>query len=1545
MDATDLRRWTRFAAKGGIGTCTALQDCVAESSEDLMFMKDDNITVLVQLADKKDMYLGYCEGVVGRFHGSLVRFHGRLKKPVMTRRSSSNTLLSKSRPSSSQSALTVTARDFMSPPLPSEGSPAPTRASTPRMSYSLSTSSSFMTESSSTNTLTTSPVSETASPLPSAQPLQDDGSHMRSDSPSTMSTALDSAPPAAASFSRGEKDDAVRIMRSPSAAQSSTHGGKDSISSTHTFGAPPSSVAPLNIRKQRSLDQQNEPRAAGIPDTPESSQLSFSDVENDPRISAVSSDGITGVGISLLQGLIGSREEDNVSVHSQHSRASTPQVDKPDRTSSSTSFHQMAGESFSSSRSDDGSDADSSTSEGAHRSLADPDFQPPVPLYARAARDSDVLPRNSMHGSVAGSELSTSDWSDIYDNYRYSRFSMASKMSRLSQGSLRLAVPDHQVPPIPPDLQSSANASEVRAAAPGNQQAALESVKRDVSNQETVSKVDASRTEVRASPEKMEGDPGPASMVEGERSKGTVKGKPSPLELMGGRAPSPLLHSSFASPEGPLSPRSMRSFVSPPPGSPPATNVQQPATNMLVVRPQEEQDLRPYSPAVQASNASVVEVDERQRVSAYAVIEDEGNAYNSIVSPHDAHLTSPTSPTSRAPFPPSPIPPSSPLLPYSSPVPPASPSTPTSPPPLYQIPLALQPHARPQPANRPLNEASTFTRRSLFMPHPHAPKPSGTPAGPMYGRQPMPSSGPSHHRGGPPAGSATQTLHMALASGRGRHITIYARFDHDLANSSGPVPIFFCLEPPNNIPANRPMPVKSQSASAASPAPSPAPDGQVLLNRSLTESPRPTDPNGEPGRPESTTRVIPRQNFFPQAPGVRPRSRSFSGFDSTTVDMLSLKVKSSVGDLSSGDVSPAGVVTMRSKSATSTPAAARSPMPLPSPQRATVSHSTSVVRTVQKPSPLSLSQNNVVVASASPMSVTSASSSPRPGPRQLPPAASSAPGSPEPRMNLFDRAFTSSPLQREARSGGGSLVCHPSKVTLKSEPSTSSPPASPRSPSNGSFQVIRRSQSSILPSAKASGGDELSRPSMSSLGGHSVKDDTRHSHDTQWNVPSPSTGSDSPETVSHPRAGSSRSTTSPSLLRVPTGDRSTPNHSPVAGAFSFESFDKRTVSVKDMDFELVRPAIPHSPLAASSVDSLPLTIPSPRDETATMSFPDASAITIRQPSLDHNTHEPKSPKVSNSPEVQAHRQRELRWMSIMTSVPASQSRKSKKVRKLVLEGVPTSVRYVVWAHLTDSKAKRVDGIYARLGQCSRVASIENIQNDAKALFAEEPLQEQSLVNLLQAYLTMVPDIDYNRGLALIASKLLVQSPEEDAFWTFVSMMDSHLRPYFSQQPIQLEVDASLFARALESNDAILSKKIYIDMAISPAAVCRPWLTSVFAGALPQEFVYRIWDVFLFDGVPFLFRVGLAIMSCCRRMLLQCQSQQSLLTILTRPPISSLPPAADSFIELAFSMKIRDDDLFKQRKQMEAQLKRQTQNRGLSSVSSRGLTPIISLPRS
>ena len=78
------------------------------------------------------------------------------------------------------------------------------------------------------------------------------------------------------------------------------------------------------------------------------------------------------------------------------------------------------------------------------------------------------------------------------------------------------------------------------------------------------------------------------------------------------------------------------------------------------------------------------------------------------------------------------------------------------------------------------------------------------------------------------------------------------------------------------------------------------------------------------------------------------------------------------------------------------------------------------------------------------------------------------------------------------------------------------------------------------------------------------------------------------------------------------------------------------------------------------------------------------------------------------------------------------------------------------------------------------------------------------------------------GLALVAGHLLLQSPEEDAFWTFISMMDFHIRAYFSPKSVQMEADAIVFGKAVEVLNPQLAKKLFVELGIAPLEICRCW---------------------------------------------------------------------------------------------------------------------------
>jgi hypothetical protein len=190
---------------------------------------------------------------------------------------------------------------------------------------------------------------------------------------------------------------------------------------------------------------------------------------------------------------------------------------------------------------------------------------------------------------------------------------------------------------------------------------------------------------------------------------------------------------------------------------------------------------------------------------------------------------------------------------------------------------------------------------------------------------------------------------------------------------------------------------------------------------------------------------------------------------------------------------------------------------------------------------------------------------------------------------------------------------------------------------------------------------------------------------------------------------------------------------------------------------------------------------------------------------------------------------DLRWLALLSNVPDGEMRQSRKVRRALLEGVPSSVRSVVWAGLLHISARRVEGVYEQLKTRRCVPATPEIERDLRTSFADQPAFADPagpLMSLLQAYLKMATDVHYHHGLALVGGCLLDQGSEEDAFWMFVSVLDAHLRPYFSANPLQLEIDATLYSNALETHDPALAKKLFVQLEISPAAVCTPWYARV-----------------------------------------------------------------------------------------------------------------------
>ena len=780
MQVHELARWTRFAAKGGIGKCTAVHNCVAQSSDDLMFMKvrslgpvatgvqisnlsdrtqDDEIIVLMQLQDLPDTYLvsvnisqslppapqtdlqGYCEGVVGEFEGSLVRFHGTLKRPVLTKRTSSHRT-----------------------PSPSHCRPP---SNSPQPSPSPVLQLGFETESPPPTSLHSSPPNETpcldATPPPTHSHTD---SHDFDDEPSV--------PPSLVSYSSASS--AIESAPATPADFDSNHHAQDAESEPQLGGSP-------NSLENPTFDDSKDLESSFVPS------------EQSTRLSMATVDGAEGIGLSLLQNFMSSGGEDDSDASSDTDMAGYARQGSPDST---VDNHRL--------------DYDSTPPQ----SVGDDDPAPqtestPTSPMIPGPRVSRVSSHPSEYSDQGGEEWEGA--SDIYDNYRYSRFSIASKMSRFSKGSMKAP------PPIPLSGQ------------------------RPSFEQEAIAK------------------------------------RPAPLDL---EVRSPLLHTTFGSP--------LNS-----PGEPTATStVSAPLSTAGIataIRYRLESERSPEVPATPATYLTparegeiVISDDEEgpeivptDGLSRPSTTEAGNETFDSITSSQDAGddsiVTDETVLVTHS------LPETQPLrLPRAPTLSPPQPTRSASPP----QPLTI---AQPRPS-KPSAFDFGSSRTSMFLPHPGAPKAPGmAPIGPLYGRMQSPPSisgvtpGARH-----PQTSLLQLLHVAATThtypnGAPRKMTIYGKCKIDLANAIGPVSITFSLEPPISVPANRIVPHRSQS-SDSSPTQPPSLQPSTPTNQSFPSSGPSSSPKPAGTDPDSGT--APRPNFFPQEPQIRPRSRSFSGSDSTS---------------------------------------------------------------------------------------------------------------------------------------------------------------------------------------------------------------------------------------------------------------------------------------------------------------------------------------------------------------------------------------------------------------------------------------------------------------------------------------------------------------------------------------------------------------------------------------------------------------------------------------------------------------------------------------
>ncbi|KAK1392637.1 GTPase-activating protein GYP2 [Heracleum sosnowskyi] len=238
---------------------------------------------------------------------------------------------------------------------------------------------------------------------------------------------------------------------------------------------------------------------------------------------------------------------------------------------------------------------------------------------------------------------------------------------------------------------------------------------------------------------------------------------------------------------------------------------------------------------------------------------------------------------------------------------------------------------------------------------------------------------------------------------------------------------------------------------------------------------------------------------------------------------------------------------------------------------------------------------------------------------------------------------------------------------------------------------------------------------------------------------------------------------------------------------------------------------------------------------------------------------------------------------------------NKELEVLVQGGVPRNIRGEVWQAFVGARKRRADSYYQNLLDKEIEAGQEQnksqsseklrkqIEKDLPRTFPGHPALDEggrnSLRRVLIAYSRHNPRVGYCQGMNFFAGLLLLMMPEENAFWTFVGIIDDYFDGYFSQEMIESQVDQLVFEDLMrEIFPKLVSHLDYLGVQVG--WISGPWFLSIFVNMIPWESVLRVWDVLLFEGNRvMLFRTALALMEFYGPALIATNDTADAITLL------------------------------------------------------------------
>ncbi|XP_066469571.1 EVI5-like protein isoform X2 [Tiliqua scincoides] len=232
------------------------------------------------------------------------------------------------------------------------------------------------------------------------------------------------------------------------------------------------------------------------------------------------------------------------------------------------------------------------------------------------------------------------------------------------------------------------------------------------------------------------------------------------------------------------------------------------------------------------------------------------------------------------------------------------------------------------------------------------------------------------------------------------------------------------------------------------------------------------------------------------------------------------------------------------------------------------------------------------------------------------------------------------------------------------------------------------------------------------------------------------------------------------------------------------------------------------------------------------------------------------------------------WGRIVNEWEEWRKKKEKLLKELIRKGIPHHFRAIVWQLLCSATDMPVKNQYSELLKMSSPCE-KLIRRDIARTYPEheffkgqDSLGQEVLFNVMKAYSLVDREVGYCQGSAFIVGLLLMQMPEEEAFCVFVRLMQEYrLRELF--KPTMAELGLCIYQFEYMLQEQLPELNIHFrSQSFLTSMYASSWFLTLFLTTFPLPVATRVFDIFMYEGLEIIFRVGLALLQFNQAELMQ-----------------------------------------------------------------------------